>query len=199
MAIKPLKISVVPGKMEPKHKIVVDDALNGRAITEGSIGCLLVAAFACSDLDTDGKTYQENGQWRLCRFKKQWQAALAGQDDFSDEEKALILGARELTRNYSHGRGEKAISQPHVGKLLDSWLGAKAESATASTSSRDSSISPCYQPESEDAERILEVIDPTGIGVSQNKLREEIELEAREQGRMLCPDWWDNLLAASKK
>lgn len=57
---------------------------------------------------------------------------------------------------------------------------------------------PCYQPTSEDVERILEVIDPNDDGVAEDKLRDQIELDAKKTGKDLCSDWWKNLQTANE-
>ena len=56
---------------------------------------------------------------------------------------------------------------------------------------------PCYQPTPDDAERILEGMDPDNNGVTQDELRDEIEKNAQASERTLCPDWWENLKAAN--
>ena len=61
-----------------------------------------------------------------------------------------------------------------------------------------SSVSPCYQPTSEDVERILEEIDPNDDGVAEDELRDQIELDAKKTGKDLCSDWWKNLQTANE-
>ena len=51
-------------------------------------------------------------------------------------------------------------------------------------------ISPCYQPSSEDAERMLEL-----DGLSPDELHNKLERDADQRGLVLCPDWWEKLQA----
>jgi hypothetical protein len=93
-------IQVAPGTRENPARsatAVVASVVRGEPLREGEIGAFLVGIFACRPLASDGSSYaQEKKQWQHCVFKQQWQAALRGQDTFTDGEKALILAAKDL-------------------------------------------------------------------------------------------------------
>jgi hypothetical protein len=85
-----------------------------------------VGVFACRPLTSDYKSYDpvKKSQWRHCIYQKKWVAALHGKDEFTEEDKSLILAGAELLKNHTHGVWNEAIVQPHVQKLLESWRNA---------------------------------------------------------------------------
>jgi hypothetical protein len=119
-----ISVRVVNGtKTYISSKKVVGEFLQGNPINEGDVGAYLVGVFACQPLTTDEKRYnlEESGQWKHCLYKNQWKAVLQGRDEFTDEQRGLILAGSDLLKRYPHGWGGRAVSQNHVNKLLKSW------------------------------------------------------------------------------
>ena len=110
----------------------------GEAIPRGDIGAYLVGVFACRPLTFDKKNYDlEKKQWSHCIYKEQWTAALYGKDEFTEEQKSLILAGAALLKNHTDGWWNKAISQPHVRKLLESWNSSSQVTSAAYDSQID--------------------------------------------------------------
>ena len=119
-----LRIKVVDrSKSYRSSEAVVASVQQGEVIPRGDVGAYLVGVFACQPLTADGKRYDlgAKGQWGHCRFKKEWKAALQGRDEFTEDQKRLILAGASLLSKYFNGWGRKAIEQDHVNKLLKRW------------------------------------------------------------------------------
>lgn len=55
---------------------------------------------------------------------------------------------------------------------------------------------PCWQPSHEEADSFMDEIDQNyDEFAKEEKLRDKIEHVAKDSRRMLCPDWWEILLA----
>ncbi len=122
--LKVLKIDVTPGgKTNRNSKQVVVSVQQGHAIPQGDIGAYIVGVFACQSLSSDGKDYDRfaKGQWKHCLYKAEWTASLQGRDEFTDEQKSLILAGAELLKRYDHGWGNQVMAQLHVRRLIDVW------------------------------------------------------------------------------
>lgn len=121
-----ISVNVIVGrpKSNKSSREVVAEVQRGEAIPQGDVGAYLVGVFACHPLTGDLQNYDRGkpGQWSHCLYKKKWEAALHGRDDFAGEEKALIIAGAELLKDYDHGWGNKALSQAHVKKMLESWI-----------------------------------------------------------------------------
>lgn len=124
-------IDVILGRPKSyrSSKKVVASVQQGDSLPEGDIGAYLVGVFACQPLTTDSESYDMSkpGQWSHCLYKKKWKATLQGKDEFTDEERALIIAGAELLKDYNHGWGSKAVSQSHVKKILNTWLYAYSD------------------------------------------------------------------------
>lgn len=121
---KPFPLVVKQGKKTWRNsKEVISSVLQRDSIPEGDVGAYIVGVFACQPLTKDGKSYNRTvpGQWNHCLYKDEWSAALQGMDQFTDEQKSLILAGYDLLKKHSHGWGDKATAQYHVRKLLDAW------------------------------------------------------------------------------
>ena len=119
-----MKITVKDGPKSYKtSREVVSDVRQGNSIARGDIGAYVVGVFACRSLSTDTEHYDptEKGQWSHCLYKSEWTAALQGRDQFTGDQKELILAGVRLLRDYPHGWGRKALDQPHVRRMLEKW------------------------------------------------------------------------------
>lgn len=131
--IKKIQVKIVGIRKSGRNaKEVIDLVHNDKAIPENDIGQYLVGVFACRPLTFDYKSYDpvKKSQWSHCIYKKKWEAALHGKDDFTDDEKSLILAGEDLLKNYTKGVWNEAIAQPHVRKLLESWKNSNLETSS---------------------------------------------------------------------
>ena len=123
--IENINVKVVDGnKTGRSSKDVIQSVIQGESITKGDVGAYLVGVFACRDLaEDDNHTYDavNKEQWNHCIYKKEWETALDGKDIFTDQQKGLILAGAKLLEQYPHGWGNKAVSQPHVHRFLETW------------------------------------------------------------------------------
>jgi hypothetical protein len=131
--IKNIQVKIIgSSKSNRSSKKVIESVQRGEAIPRGDIGAYLVGVFACRPLTFDKKNYDlEKKQWSHCIYKEQWTAALYGKDEFTEEQKPLILAGVALLENHTDGWWNKAIAQPHVHKLLESWSNSNQVSSAA--------------------------------------------------------------------
>ncbi|MDP3876166.1 MAG: HNH endonuclease [Methylobacter sp.] len=132
--INKIQIKVVEDNKSGRNSHdVIESVRQNEAIPQGDMGAYLVGVFPCRPLTLDENNYglAKGSQWDKCIYKKQWTAALRGKDEFTEEQKALILAALELIKDYPAKLGKdsfwwnKAITQPYVQKLLESWSSQK--------------------------------------------------------------------------
>ena len=117
-------------------------------------------------------------------------------DEFTEEDKSLILAGAVLLKVDSHGWGNKAIAQPHVRNLLESWGDSNQETSTANVDIDSGS----YVPSDAEIEAAIETVcqrDGTEEA-NPDALRAEIEQQALKTGRRLHPDWLHIVKVRSK-
>jgi len=188
MAIIPVKIKVQPGnKTGHVSRPIVAAVREGDYINKGDRGAYIVGVFACRDVASDGKTYSPDKAplWQHCLFKEQWEAALKGEDKFTDEEKALILAGYELLKSFSHGSGEKAIKQPHVMQLINKWSG-QAEGISRQDTSKNNTSGGGHVPSCEDLHAMYRKHFRPEDKVNEEEMFDVFE---RETQHPLHPDW----------
>jgi len=141
-----ISISVVAGrpKSNRSSREVIKSVLNGEGIPQGDRGAYLVGVLACQPLTQNRKSYDMSapGQWRHCLYKKKWEAALQGKDQFTEEERALIIAGAELLDDYDHGWGKEAISQAHVKELLSQWAQGDVRPLIPTTKKKEKNTAP---------------------------------------------------------
>ncbi len=203
MLVKAKHIQVVPGSREKPERpstVVVASVQRGEPLRDGEIGAFLVGVFACRPLTSDGSAYdKEEKQWRHCLFKNQWQAALRGEDTFTDEQRELIFAGRDLAQQYAPGHwGARAMRQPHVQRMLDKWSRDAEEASPALEAEKPGA--PGYQPTPKDWEDACTAIKQrTGqtAGIAFDLACEEIATRFTKQGVSLAAGWQEQLLSDS--
>lgn len=132
--MKKITVKIIIGRPKSNRtsREIIAAVLHGEEIPQGDRGAYLVGVFACQPITKDLKSYDMSvpGQWRHCLYKKKWTAALQGKDEFTEEERALILAGAHILKDYDHGWGNEAILQAHVKELLLQWIQDEAKPLT---------------------------------------------------------------------
>jgi hypothetical protein len=122
----------VSGKLKSNRssREVISSVKSRDSIPSGDVGAYLVGVLACQPLTDDLSSYDKTarGQWPHCVFKREWEAALKGKDEFTQDSKQLVLAGVRLLKNYDHGWGKRAVAQRHVRRMLQNWAAAAISS-----------------------------------------------------------------------
>jgi len=200
--IKNIKVVDIPiSKPKRSAKEVVNSVRRDEAIPRGDVGAYLVGVFYCQPLTPDGKNYDllRNGQGKLCIYRAQWNAALHGKDEFTEEDKSLILAGVTLLKDHRHLWvkkasselwGDRAIEQPHVRKLLESWRNSnQGTSATYDVIDSGNSI-----PSVDQVDEAIAVLRREHGTVNDEILKPYLEKQMLTEGHSLDPDWWSEVV-----